>query len=69
MFGTYNSFSIKYLCEVSNISYPKIYSTSLVFGEDWYKASSINHKDMIRYNIAECVANIDLCKRLDLIKN
>ena len=58
MFGTYNSFILEYICEVSNISSPKIYSTSLVFGEDWYKSSIINNKDIIRYNIADCVANL-----------
>ena len=68
MFGKYKSFSIKYLCEVGNISSPKIYYTSLVFGEDWYKVSIINCKDMIRYNISDCVSNIELCKRLELIK-
>ena len=62
MFVTYKYFSLKYIFELSNISSPKICSTSLVFGEDWYKASSINHKDMIRYNIAASVANIELCK-------
>ena len=67
MFGTYKSYSLKYLCEVRNISFPKIYSTSLVFGEDWYKASSINRKYMIRYNILDCVDNLELCKRLDVI--
>ena len=67
MSGKYKSFSLKYLCEVSNISSTKIYSTSLVFGEDCYKASSIHRKYMIIYNIEDCVANIELCKILYLI--
>ena len=67
MFVTYKSFNLKYLCEVSNISFPKIYSTSLVFGEELYKASIINRTDMIRYNVSDCVANLELCKRIDLI--
>ena len=67
VFSTYKSFSLKYLCEVNNIPYPKVYSTCLVFSNKWHNDSIINFKDMIRYNMADCTANLYFFKALDLI--
>ena len=58
MFSTYKSFSLKCLCEVNNIPYPKVYSTCLVFSNKWHNDSIINLKDMISYNMADCTANL-----------
>mmetsp|Transcript_2713 Transcript_2713/g.7222 ORF Transcript_2713/g.7222 Transcript_2713/m.7222 type:complete len:926 (+) Transcript_2713:17548-20325(+) len=67
MFGTYKTFSLGALCESNGIRSPKLLSTTLVFSELWYKDNAVNTMDMMRYNIADCRANLQLCEKLDLI--
>ena len=67
MFSNYKSFGLKNLCTANDTASPKIHAVSLIFGEDWYNSTSINHKYMIKYNMAECIANLELCRSLDLI--
>ena len=68
MFSNYKSFGLKNLCTANDTESPKIHDISLIFGEEWYNSTIINHKDMIKYNMAECIANLELCRSLDLIK-
>ena len=67
MFSNYKSFRLKNLCNANDTASPKIHDVSLIFGEEWYNSTGINRKDMIKYNMADCVANLELCRSLDLI--
>lgn len=67
MFGTFKTFSLDALCKANDIPTPKTQEYSRVFSEEWYMESSVNAKDMIEYNMRDCIATIALCEKLDIV--
>ena len=68
MFGTYKLFSLDALCTANDIASPKT-STPRVFRKRWHCEFNTNALYMLKYNLGDCMANLNLCKKLDLINH
>lgn len=66
MFGEYKLFGLGPLCEANGIASPKT-THHRTFSSRWFEQTGVNATTMAVYNLGDCIANLELCKRLDLV--